>query len=273
MHYNSGYSSIEVSSTMIGGAMKKLLLSILLLFVLSVCIHPSSSFAADITVSAALSLKNAFAEIGKLYEARHAGTKVRINYGASGDLVRQITGGAAVDVFASAADKDMDELAAKGFMLPGSRKNFAGNALVLITPQSGPSVSFAGLASDKVKRVAVGNPKSVPAGRYAVEVFDYYKVAGAIKEKLIYAENVRQVLDYVARGEVDAGVVYATDAAARSAAVRVAAEAAAASHKPVIYPIAVVKGTPNRSAAQSFVDMVLSKEGSAILKKYGFRVP
>src|SRR5208283_5060602 len=107
----------------------------------------------------------------------------------------------------------MDDIAAKGYILPGSRVDFVKNVIVLITPKSSVVKSFMALASDSVKRIAAGNPKTVPAGRYAAEVFDYYKITGPIKDKLVYAENVRQVLDYVARGEVDAGVVYATDAA------------------------------------------------------------
>jgi molybdate transport system substrate-binding protein len=255
--------------------MKKIILVVFLSLFIAV-----SSFAIataeprkELTVSAAISLKNAFEEIGKLYEVKYAGTKVFFNFGASGDLARQIVGGAPVDVFASAAQKDMDDIDAKGYILPGSRVDFVKNTVVLITPKTGLVTSFADLTSNRVKRIAAGNPKTVPAGRYAAEVFDYYKISGAIKDKLIYAENVRQVLDYVARGEVDAGIVYATDAAVRSAETHVVSEAPAESHKPVVYPIAVVKGTKNESDAKSFVEMVCSEQGSAILKKYGFRIP
>ena len=227
----------------------------------------------ELTVSAAISLKNVFEEIGKLYELQHPGTKVLLNFGASGDLARQIAGGAPVDVFASAAQKDMDNLDVKGQISPGTRVDFARNTIVLVTPVPGTIRSFADLAADRVKRIAAGNPGTVPAGRYAAEVFDYYKIAGLIKDKLIYAENVRQVLDYVARGEVDAGVVYATDAAVRSRQVHLVAEAPAASHKPVVYPIGVVKGTKNETNARTFIELVRSDEGRAVLKKYGFRVP
>jgi molybdate transport system substrate-binding protein len=167
----------------------------------------------------------------------------------------------------------MDDMNAKGMVLPGTRADFAKNSVVLVAPRSGKIKSFEDLATERIKRIATGNPKTVPAGRYAAEVFDYYKLMSVIKDKLIYAENVRQVLDYVARGEVDAGVVYSTDAAVRSAEVSVAAEAPESSHKPVVYPIAVMKGTRNEAAAKAFVDAVLSKEGIAILKKYGFRIP
>jgi len=175
--------------------------------------------------------------------------------------------------FASAAQKDMDDISSKGMVLPGTRADFAKNSVVLVALKNGKIKSFEDLATEGIKRIAAGNPKTVPAGRYAAEVFDYYKLTPAIKDKLIYAENVRQVLDYVARGEVDAGVVYATDAAVRSTEVSVAADAPESSHKPVVYPIAVVKGTKNEAAAKAFIDAVLSKEGIAILKKYGFLIP
>jgi molybdate transport system substrate-binding protein len=253
--------------------MKKLLIILSAFFVIPVCAYPSTALAGEIMVSAAISLKNAFEEIGKLYEIKYAGSKVRFNFGASGDLIRQIEGGAPVDVFASAAQKDMNDLTAKGHILPGSRADFARNTIILITPKPGPVKSFTDLAADKVKRIAAGNPKTVPAGRYTEEIFDYYKITGTVKDKLVYAENVRQVLDYVARGEVDAGIVYATDAAVRSAEIFIAIEAPSASHKPVVYPIAVVKATNNESAARAFINTVRSKEGSAILQKYGFRLP
>jgi molybdate transport system substrate-binding protein len=154
----------------------------------------------EIIVSAAISLKNAFEEIGKLFEAKYKGVKVTFNFGASGDLVRQIEGGAPVDVFASAAQKDMDEAEKKGLILPNSKINFAGNNVVLITPAGSkiPIKTFEGLGLDQVEKIATGNPKTVPAGRYAEEVFVHFKLLTAIKEKLIYAEHVRQVLDYVA---------------------------------------------------------------------------
>ena len=253
--------------------MKKMLLMFSMLCVILFCTYPSGASSAEVTVSAAISLKNAFEEIGKLYEAKYAKNKVLFNFGASGDLVRQIAGGAPVDVFASAAQKDMDDISSKGMVLPGTRADFAKNSVVLVAPKNGKIKSFEDLATEGIKRIAAGNPKTVPAGRYAAEVFDYYKLTPAIKDKLIYAENVRQVLDYVARGEVDAGVVYATDAAVRSTEVSVAADAPESSHKPVVYPIAVVKGTKNEVAAKAFIDAVLSKEGIAILKKYGFRIP
>jgi molybdate transport system substrate-binding protein len=250
----------------------------ILLVLITVTAFVSSSLAfaqqpKEITVSAAISLKNAFEEIGKIYEAKNGGTKVVFNFGASGDLMRQIEGGAPVDVFASAAQKDMDDAEKKGLIAVGSRLNFAANSVVLIVPlKSGTAMkSFEDLKSGSIKKIAVGNPKTVPAGRYAEEVLKYYKMPDEIKDKLIFTENVRQALDYVSRDEVDAGIVYSTDAIARSKEVAVVATAPEASHKPVVYPIAMVKTAKNSEQANAFIALVTSAEGKRILGRYGFK--
>ena len=160
-----------------------------------------------------------------------------------------------------------------GLLIPGSRADFAGNSVVLVQPLQA-TVKLAGfpdLAKPEVKKIAIGNPKTVPAGRYATEVFNYFKIADAIQEKLVLAENVRQVLDYVARGEVDAGLVYQTDAMTRSQEVQVIAAAPPESHKPVVYPLALIKGAANEAAAREFVALVLSAQGQTVLQKYGFK--
>ncbi len=227
----------------------------------------------EIIVSAAISLKDAFEEIGRSYELKNRGPQVVFNFGASGDLARQIEGGAPADVFASASQKYMDGLDEKGLLLQGTRSDFAANSIVLIVPAGSKTVpaSFEGLEARDIREIAVGNPKTVPAGRYAEEVLTYYKLMPSVKDKLVLGENVRQVLDYVARGEVDAGIVYATDGSIRAKEVRVAASAPEKSHKPVVYPIAVVKGTKNEAAAKAFIAFVLSPAGKRILEKYGFR--
>jgi molybdate transport system substrate-binding protein len=254
--------------------MKKLgrLWLITVLLCLAVPLLAFAGSTKDITVSAAISLKNAFEEIGRLHEAQ-SGTKCIFNFGASGDLAKQIAGGAPVDVFASAAQKDMDDVDKQGHIVAGTRADFAANSVVLIVPAGTKTSlkSFEGLTAADIMKIAVGNPKSVPAGRYAEEVFGFYQMLSSIKDKLIYAENVRQVLDYVVRGEVDAGIVYATDAAARSKEIKIIAAAPETSHKPVVYPIAVVKGTKSEADAKAFITLVVSPEGKKILQKYGFK--
>jgi molybdate transport system substrate-binding protein len=225
----------------------------------------------EILVSAAISLKDAFEEIASIYEKR-TGVRALLNLGASGLLLKQIEAGAPVDVFASAGEKQMDELQSRGLILADTRRNFARNALVLIVPTHTtlPIHGFADLRRPGVTRIAVGNPKTVPAGEYAREALRTMKLWDALQPRLILAENVRQVLDYVERGETDAGIVYASDLMAAHGKATIAAYAPDESHSPILYPIAVVRDTGNRSDARRFIDLTLSAEGQAILKKYGF---
>ena len=255
-------------------------LSLAAFFFVAAALYPASGYAAGtggITVSAAISLKNAFEEIGRLFTAQNGGAKVTFNFGASGDLIRQIEQGAPVDVFASAAEKEMNEIDKKGLIVPGTRSDFAGNNMVLIVPGgkfSGKAVikNFSDLAGAGVTRIAVGNPAVVPAGRYAEAVLRYFRLLPAIQGKLVYGGNVRQVLGYVMRGEVDAALVYSTDAAIVSGQVRVAAIAPPASHKPILYPMAAIKGSANGRLATAFMSLVKSAQGRTILEKYGFQV-
>jgi molybdate transport system substrate-binding protein len=225
----------------------------------------------EILVSAAISLKNAFEDIGSIYEKR-TGIKVRFNMGASGLLQKQIESGAPVDVFASAGEKQMDELQSRGLIMADTRRNFARNVLVLVVaPQSKlPIHSFADLGRSEVTRIAIGNPKTVPAGQYAQEALTNLKLWDKLQARFVLAENARQVLDYVLRGETDAGLVYASDASAVHGQAPIAAYAPKDSHSPILYPIAVVNDTKARNNAQRFIDLTLSAEGQAVLKKYGF---
>jgi len=226
--------------------------------------------ATELIVSAAVSLKGAFNEIAEIYEKR-TGTKIHFNYGASGALQKQIESGAPADVFASAGAKQMDDLASKGFIVAGTRTDFARNSLVLIVPPRSSGIgSFSDLTNPGVKKVAVGNPKTVPAGQYTDQTLSRLNLLPQIQAKLIFAEDVRQVLDYVVRDEVDAGVVYSSDAFSAGDKVKVAARAADDSHEPILYPIAVVKDSKQQAAARKFIDLVLSSDGQAILIKHGF---
>ncbi|GBE01410.1 molybdate-binding periplasmic protein precursor [bacterium BMS3Abin08] len=183
-----------------------------------------------------------------------------------------IEAGAPVDVFASASIRYMDGLEGMGLIKEDSRRNFATNSITLIVPpHSGIHIdSFQDLLKNELKRIAIGNPGTVPAGRYAEEILKHFKLWDKLKDRLVFAENVRQVLDYVARGEVDAGMVYASDVRIRPAEVKVVVTAPDESHKPVVYPMAVVKGTKNEVPAREFIALVISDYGKDILKKYGF---
>src|SRR5262245_34285083 len=230
-----------------------------------------SQAAREITVSAAASLRDALREIGKRYEER-AGARVNFNFGASGALQKQIESGAPVDVFASAGIPQMDALATQGLIAPETRRDFARNTLVLVVPADSTSgiTGFADLGGAKVTKLAVGNPKTVPVGQYAKQALTRLGLWQGLAPRLILAEDVRQALDYVARGEVDAGIVYASDVRAAGERVRAVATAPADTHDPILYPIAVVRASSHQDAARAFIDAVMSGNGQRILEKYGF---
>lgn len=226
---------------------------------------------ADLTVSAAISLKDALDEAKQIYAAENPNVAIAANYGASGTLQLQIEQGAPVDVFLSAAPKQMDALDAKGLLLAGTRKNLLRNEVVLIVPKdySAGISSFQDLTRADVKQIALGEPVTVPAGQYAKEVLTSLGIYDAVNSKAILAKDVRQVLTYVETGNVDAGIVYATDAMS-SAKVKVVATAPAKSHSPVIYPAAVIKASKNPAAARAFLDFLAGPRGRAVFQKYGF---
>jgi molybdate transport system substrate-binding protein len=227
----------------------------------------------ELIVSAAASLTNAFENLGKQFETANPGVKVILNFGASGALLQQIDKGAPVDVFASADQKTMDQAKEKSLILSDTRKDFVSNGLVLIVPKDAKLTVKAvkDLSDAKIARIAMGNPETVPAGRYAQEVLSKAGLWEALKPKLIFAENVRQALDYVTRGEVDAGFVFATDAAVAKDKIQVAA--VAEKHQPIRYPVAVVAATKKNDLSQRFIDFLLGIQGQGILARYGFGKP
>jgi len=230
-------------------------------------------FAAELTISAAASLGDAFRDIGRAFESAHPDTKVQLNFAASGALLQQIAKGAPVDVFASADEETMDRAEQQKLIRHGSRVDFAANALVVVVPRDAASSpkTLADLAATSIRRIAIGLPASVPAGRYARFALDKAKLWPAIEAKVIGAQSVRQGLDYVARGEVDAGFVYATDAALEVDKVRVAF--VVPTDPPVRYPIAIVEGSGNLAAARGFVAFVASLAGQDTMARYGFGKP
>lgn len=232
---------------------------------------PLVAAAEALTVSAAASLTDAFKEIGLKFEARKPGTTVRFNFAASGALVQQIAQGAPVDVFASADQDTMNRAAEQKLIVPATRHDFAGNSLVLITPPGGTVKSVRDLPSAAVKRVAVGKVASVPVGRYTQQALENAQLWVPLQPKLVFADNVRQVLDYVSRGEVEAGFVYQTDASLAKDKVHVAMTVGG--HSPVTYPAAVVADSKQAGLARAFVAFLGSAEAQAILAKYGFGKP
>jgi len=245
-----------------------------LLVALAACRDQPSPPRVTLTVAAAASLHEVVAELDSLYRAEHPDVAVRATFGASGALRQQIEHGAPIDVFISASDRHVDALQRAGLADPRSRRTFAGNELVLIVPQSASQTvrGFGDLASPRVRRVALGAPASVPAGEYAEQALRSLGLAGAVGRKAVYAQNVRQVLAYVERGEVDAGLVYRTDALAGTR-VRVAAAAPPASHAPIAYPLVLVTRGAHPDEARAYAAFLLGPRGREVLARRGFRVP
>jgi molybdate transport system substrate-binding protein len=222
-----------------------------------------------ITVSAATSMKDALTAIAKNYRAAN----VRFNFAASGTLQRQIENGAPVDVFISAAEKNMNELQAQNLIERNTRRDFARNRLVLIVPKTSklPIRTFADLKKREVARVAIGAPQSVPAGKYAQQLLTKIGIWQVVQRKAVRAKDVRGVLTQVEQGNVDAGIVYRTDAMV-SKKVRVVSIAPEKLHAPIRYPVAVVARSRNKSAARRFAAYLGSTPSGKVLRRFGFVV-
>lgn len=232
-----------------------------------------AAHAIDVTVSAATSLRDAFTEIAREFERANPQHKVLLNFGASGQLLQQISRGAPVDVFASADQDTMDRAQSQNLINRETRVNFTRNALVLAVPAVATTVpaTLADLTGGGFARIAIGNPDSVPAGRYAKSALDKAKLWDALKPRLVNTQNVRQALDYVARGEADAGFVYLTDAVLMPERIRIAFTVPLDSE--VLYPIAVVKGGGAADVGRAFVKFVLSEKAQATLTRFRFAKP
>lgn len=227
-----------------------------------------------ITVLAAISLRDAMTEIAHDFEATH-NAKIDLVFGASGQLAAQVVAGAPSDVFVSAANEQVDRLVNAKLVDPASRRVVAMNTLALVVPKdaAAPIAGFDALGSAAVRRLAIGEPKSVPAGMYAMQTLAHLKLDQAVASKLVLGANVKQVLDYVARGEADAGLVYATDVAAAGDKVRLVAVADESSHEPIQYPAIVVSASKSPELAKAFVASLEDVKAQQTLGKFGFTSP
>jgi len=227
--------------------------------------------ADEILVSAAASLTDALSEIGQAYTRVNPRTTVRFNFAASGALQRQIEQGAPVDVFVSASPKEMDALQKAGRIDLPTRSDVCGNRLVLIVSKGSRLRRWEDLLSPSVKRIALADPDSVPAGRYAKETLTRRGLWDQLKSRFVFGENVRQTLTYVATGDADAGVVFETDARLQPSKVRVVQAAIPGrDHIPILYPAAALKGAPNGTQAKRFVQFLKGSVAQRIFAKFGF---
>ncbi len=228
---------------------------------------------ASLLVSTAASLKEAMEEIKTNYQQSKPGVTINFNFGASGALLQQIQQGAPADIFISAGKKQVDTLEQSGQLVAGTRSILANNRLVLIVPRSAVGVtSFFNLTRDDIKKIAIGEPRSVPAGQYAEQVLQKLGIYNKVKAKFVYANNVRQVLAAVESGNADAGLVYRTDAKI-SNKVKTVVAADEKYHSPIVYPMGVLKQSKNVAAATEFVQYLSQEQAKGVLKKYGFILP
>ena len=256
--------------------MKKFIVRALAVLLATFCTNasaPASAGAGELIVAAAASLTDVTKDIAKLYKTKAPDVMLTFTYGASGALQQQIEEGAPVDVFISAAKKQMNALEKKG-LIHGSGKDLLINRIVLIVPAGSSSgiKSFKDTGTDKVKMIAFGNPATTPAGQYGQEILKGLGIVDAVNAKANLGSDVRQVLTWVEMGEVDCGIVFMTDALTTNK-VKVVAIAEDGSHSPAIYPVGIIKASSNKKEAQKFVGFLSSSGAKAIFEKHGFSMP
>jgi molybdate transport system substrate-binding protein len=228
--------------------------------------------AAELSVFAAASLTDALKEVAAAYESQ-SGDKLVFNFAGSNALARQIKEGAPADIFFSADEIQMNDLEEARLIDPSTRVELLSNSLVIVVPNDGPAeLTPAALGDRAIKRVALADPRSVPAGVYAREYLTKQGLWQAVEPKVVPTENVRAALAAVESGNVDAGIVYKTDAAI-SKAVRIAYEVPASDGPRISYPVAVLRETRNAEPAKRFLAYLKSEPALAIFKRFGFILP
>jgi molybdate transport system substrate-binding protein len=225
---------------------------------------------AEIVVSAASSLRDALTDIAAKYEADHPGVHVSLNFGSSGALRQQIENGAPADMFFSADRKNMDELNGKGLLVENTVTDVLGNRIVLASAdRSLKSISLDDLISKKVGSIAIGEPATVPAGKYASETFDNLGIMEKAKDKVVYGKDANEVMAWVESGNADVGIVYESDLKASKTAFKVM-DIDDRLHSEIVYPAAVVKASKNPDGAVDFLKVISSEESLSTFEKYGF---
>ncbi|NCC26125.1 MAG: molybdate ABC transporter substrate-binding protein [Deltaproteobacteria bacterium] len=237
------------------------------------CMLAGPAAAQELVVSAAGSLTNAFDAVKTEFERINPGVRISPNYASSGALYRQIEQGAPVDVYASADQKWMKEMVSAGFVDQDAVNDFVHNSIVLVVPpdRSGNVTSLMDVTGDQVRFIGIGNPDAVPAGTYAMNYLVEHGLWEGLKPKLIFGETVMQIVDYVRRGEVDAGFIFATEA--KRAGDQLKVVGALELSQPVAYPIAPLKRSKQPELGRKFVQFILSNQGQEILAGYGFSQP
>ena len=224
----------------------------------------------ELNISAAASLKEAMADLEAAYTSKNPEISFVVNYGSSGSLQQQIEQGAPCDLFISAGEKQMTALDEEGLLLDGTNKDLVKNSLVLISNNNSEITSIDSLTSDTVSKIALGEPSSVPAGKYADETLTSLAIKDSLSDKLVFAKDVKEVLAWTASGNADVGFVYLSDALSNEN-VKIVETISEEYHSPITYPVAVIKDSQNTDAAKAFEDFLFTEEAQNILKKYGYK--
>ena len=224
----------------------------------------------ELNISAAASLKEAMADLEAAYTSKNPEVSFVINYGSSGSLQQQIEQGAPCDLFISAGEKQMTALEEEGLLLDGTNKDLVKNSLVLVTSNDSEISSIDSLNSDAVSKIALGDPSSVPAGKYADETLTSLAIKDSLNNKLVFAKDVKEVLAWTASGNADAGFVYLSDALS-SDGVKIVETISEEYHSPITYPVAIIKDSDDIDAAKAFEDFLFTDEAQEIFEKYGYK--
>jgi molybdate transport system substrate-binding protein len=228
--------------------------------------------AVEVNISAAASLTDALTEIQKEY-AKESNAVLQFNFGASGALQKQIEEGAPCDLFISASKTNMDALEEGGLIVPESRKDILGNTLTLIAAAEKADTikGYEALTSADIASISIGTPETVPAGKYAQQALQNLGIWDESQGKMVFAKDVKQVLEYVDSGNVDCGLVYKTDALAMKTGATVM-DLPEDSHDPIVYPAALIKNSAQAEAATKFYDFLQTDYAKSVFEKYGFTV-
>lgn len=224
----------------------------------------------ELNISAAASLKEAMTDIESEFKKVNPKVTLTVNYGASGSLQQQIEQGAPCDIFISAGQSQMKALNDKSLLLENTKKDLVKNDLVLVAAKDTTITGLSDLNTDKVKKIAIGEPKSVPAGQYADETFQKLGIKDAISSKLVFAKDVKEVLAWSTSGNADVGLVYKSDALS-SGNSKIIETVPEDKHSPITYPIGIIKDSKNPDVSKTFEDFLFTDTCKKIFEKYGYK--
>lgn len=227
-----------------------------------------ASAASEILVSAASDLTGAFKEIGAMYE-KETGDRVIFNFGSTGILAQQIEGGAPIDLFAAANRSYIDNLEKKGLILPDTKRLYAVGRITLATPKGAVTINS---LNDllKMKIISIANPSHAPYGMAAREAMEKTGVWEKVKDRIVFGENIRQVLQYLETGSVDAAIIALSVSIGSDVNYTLIQQEL---HSPIEQAMAVIKGAKNQKGAREFADFIIGPKGRAVTERYGFGLP